>query len=246
MCPAWGSKRRPNPFRHPNPSGTRYVDIAQLIQTVALYALPVLFAITAHEAAHGYVAHHFGDDTAWKLGRVTLNPVPHIDPVGTILMPLMLYFATSGAFLFGYAKPVPVRFGNLRNPKRDMVWVALAGPASNLAQALLWGMLFYVLQGAGITEPFFQKMCQGGILVNVVMFAFNLFPLPPLDGGRILVGLLPYRQAEMVSRLEPWGFFIVMGLVLIGVVSSLWLQPVMGMTFALLDVLLYPFAALVR
>lgn len=222
------------------------MDIAQLIQTVALYALPVLFAITAHEAAHGYVAHHFGDDTAWKLGRVTLNPVPHIDPVGTILMPLMLYFATSGAFLFGYAKPVPVRFGNLRNPKRDMVWVALAGPASNLAQALLWGILFYVLQGAGITEPFFQKMCQGGILVNVVMFAFNLFPLPPLDGGRILVGLLPYRQAEMVSRLEPWGFFIVMGLVLIGVVSSLWLQPVMGMTFALLDVLLYPFAALVR
>ena len=222
------------------------MDIAQLIQTVALYALPVLFAITAHEAAHGYVAHHFGDDTAWKLGRVTLNPVPHIDPVGTILMPLMLYFATSGAFLFGYAKPVPVRFGNLRNPKRDMVWVALAGPASNLAQALLWGILFYVLQGAGITEPFFLKMCQGGILVNVVMFAFNLFPLPPLDGGRILVGLLPYRQAEMVSRLEPWGFFIVMGLVLIGVVSSLWLQPVMGMTFALLDVLLYPFAALVR
>ena len=222
------------------------MDIAQLIQTVALYALPVLFAITAHEAAHGYVAHHFGDDTSWKLGRVTLNPVPHIDPVGTILMPLMLYFATSGAFLFGYAKPVPVRFGNLRNPKRDMVWVALAGPASNLAQALLWGILFYVLQGAGITEPFFQKMCQGGILVNVVMFAFNLFPLPPLDGGRILVGLLPYRQAEMVSRLEPWGFFIVMGLVLIGVVSSLWLQPVMGMTFALLDVLLYPFAALVR
>ena len=222
------------------------MDIAQLIQTVALYALPVLFAITAHEAAHGYVAHHFGDDTAWKLGRVTLNPVPHIDPVGTILMPLMLYFATSGAFLFGYAKPVPVRFGNLRNPKRDMVWVALAGPASNLVQAWLWGMLFYVLQGAGITEPFFLKMCQGGILVNVVMFAFNLFPLPPLDGGRILVGLLPYRQAEMVSRLEPWGFFIVMGLVLIGVVSSLWLQPVMGITFALLDVLLYPFAALVR
>ena len=222
------------------------MDIAQLIQTVALYALPVLFAITAHEAAHGYVAHHFGDDTAWKLGRVTLNPVPHIDPVGTILMPLMLYFATSGAFLFGYAKPVPVRFGNLRNPKRDMVWVALAGPASNLAQALLWGILFYVLQGAGITEPFFLKMCQGGILVNVVMFAFNLFPLPPLDGGRILVGLLPYRQAEMVSRLEPWGFFIVMGLVLIGVVSSLWLQPVIGITFALLDVLLYPFAALVR
>jgi Zn-dependent protease len=109
------------------------MDIANIIQTVAIYALPVLFAITVHEAAHGYAARHFGDNTAWMLGRITLNPLKHIDPVGTILMPLLLYFATSGAFLFGYAKPVPVRFGNLRNPKRDMIWVALAGPAANLA-----------------------------------------------------------------------------------------------------------------
>ena len=115
------------------------MDIADLIQTVALYALPVLFAITLHEAAHGYAARYFGDDTAWKMGRVSLNPMQHIDPMGTILMPLLLYFATSGAFLFGYAKPVPVRFGNLRNPKRDMIWVALAGPGANLLMALLWG-----------------------------------------------------------------------------------------------------------
>ncbi len=218
------------------------MDIANLIQTVVLYALPVLFAITVHEAAHGYAARHFGDDTAYVMGRITLNPLKHIDPVGTILMPLMLYFATSGAFLFGYAKPVPVRFGNLRNPKRDMVWVALAGPGVNLLQAFLWGALLLVLQGVGVTEMFFLKMCQGGVLVNVVMFVFNLFPLPPLDGGRILVGLLPYRQAELVSRIEPWGFFVVMALVVAGVVSTLWMQPLMALTFGLLHLLWTPFS----
>jgi Zn-dependent protease len=222
------------------------MDIANLIQTVLIYAIPVVFAITVHEAAHGYAARHFGDNTAYMLGRITLNPVKHIDPMGTILMPLMLYFATSGAFLFGYAKPVPVQFGNLRNPKRDMVWVALAGPGANLVQALIWGVLLYVLLGIGMTEPFFIKMCQGGMLVNVVMFAFNLFPLPPLDGGRILVGLLPYKQAELVSRIEPYGFFIVMGLVLLGVVSKLWLQPVMALTFGALNIVLAPLAWLVR
>ncbi len=220
------------------------MDIAEIIQTVSLYALPVLFAITVHEAAHGYAARHFGDNTAAMLGRVTLNPMRHIDPVGTILMPLVLYFATSGAFLFGYAKPVPVRFGNLRHPKRDMVWVALAGPGSNLVMGLLWGILLYVLLGAGVSEPFFLKMCQGGVLVNVVMFAFNMFPLPPLDGGRILVGLLPYRQAELVSRVEPWGFFIVMALVIMNVISTLWMQPVMALTYGFLKILLTPFAAL--
>ena len=216
------------------------MDITHLIQSIAIYALPVLFAITVHEAAHGYAARHFGDNTAYMLGRITLNPLKHIDPVGTILMPLLLLFATSGAFLFGYAKPVPVRFGNLRNPKRDMIWVALAGPGVNFVQALLWGALFIILHGTGVTEPFFLKMAQGGILVNLVMFAFNLFPLPPLDGGRILVGLLPYRQAELVSRIEPWGFFIVMALVLSGIVSTLWLQPLMSLSYALLDILLSP------
>jgi Zn-dependent protease len=165
--------------------------------------------------------------------------------MGTILMPLLLYFATSGAFLFGYAKPVPVRFGHLRQPKRDMIWVALAGPGANLAQALAWGVLLHLLVAIGVNEPFFLKMCQAGMLVNVVMFAFNLFPLPPLDGGRILVGLLPYRQAVMVSRIEPWGFFIVMALVITGVVSSLWMRPVMSLTFGLLDVLLSPLSALI-
>jgi len=220
--------------------------MTDLIQTVLIYALPVLFAITVHEAAHGYAARHFGDNTAWQLGRITLNPLKHIDPVGTILMPLMLYFATSGAFLFGYAKPVPVRFGNLRNPKSDMVWVALAGPAVNLLQALLWGVLLYLLAGAGLREPFFIEMCRAGMLVNVVMFVFNLFPLPPLDGGRILVGLLPWKQAQMVSRIEPWGFFIVMGLVVAGVVSSFWMRPLMSLTYRFLDLALTPLSFLIR
>ena len=222
------------------------MDIANLIQTVAIYALPVLFAITIHEAAHGYVARYLGDNTAWALGRVTLNPLKHIDPVGTIVMPLVLYIATSGTFLFGYAKPVPVQFGRLRNPKRDMVWVALAGPASNLIQALLWGIAFYLLQGTGVSEPFFIKMCQAGMLVNVVMFVFNLFPLPPLDGGRVLVGLLPYKQAALVSRIEPWGFFVVMALVLAGVINSFWMKPLMSATYTFLETILTPLAMLVK
>jgi Zn-dependent protease len=221
------------------------MDFAQIIQTVAIYAIPVLFAITVHEAAHGYAARHFGDNTAYKLGRITLNPMKHIDPLGTIAMPLMLYFATSGAFLFGYAKPVPVNFGRLRNPKRDMVWVALAGPGANLAQAIGWTIVLYVLFALGVDERFFLDMCRAGVLVNLVMFAFNLFPLPPLDGGRILVGLLPYRQAELVSRLEPWGFFIVMALVISGLVGNLWLRPLMAVTNSAIQLLLTPLRMLI-
>ena len=222
------------------------MNISDLIQTVLIYALPVIFAITLHEAAHGYAAQRLGDATAAMLGRVTLNPFVHIDPMGTILMPLLLYFSTGGAFLFGYAKPVPVRFDQLRHPKRDMVWVALAGPAANLLQALLWGVVLYALAAAGVSERFFIEMCKAGMLTNVVMFAFNLFPLPPLDGGRILVGLLPWRQAVMFSKIEPWGFFIVMALVITGVVNNLWMQPLIGLTFDVLKLLLSPLAALIR
>ena len=220
------------------------MDIANLIQTIAIYALPVIFAITVHEAAHGYVARYFGDNTAWVMGRVTLNPMKHIDLVGTIVMPVLLYVATAGTFLFGYAKPVPVNFGNLRRPKQQLVWVALAGPGANFVQALLWGVLLYLVNAAGVTERFVLEMCRAGMLVNVVMFVFNLFPLPPLDGGRILVGLLPWRQAQLVSRVEPWGFFIVMALVLTGVVSSLWMRPLMALTFSALQTLLTPLAML--
>jgi Zn-dependent protease len=190
------------------------VDTSNLIQTVSVYAIPVIFAITLHEAAHGYAAKYFGDRTAYMLGRVTLNPFSHIHWVGTILLPLLLYFSTSGALLFGYAKPVPVNFGNLRHPKRDMVWVALAGPGINLVQALVWALLFVVYTDFGVSEKFFLAMCKAGVLSNVVMFAFNLFPLPPLDGGRIVVGLLPWKQAYQFSRIEPYGFFIVIALAL--------------------------------
>lgn len=222
------------------------MDIANLIQTVAIYALPVLFAITVHEAAHGYVARHFGDPTAAMMGRVTLNPAKHIDPIGTILMPLVLYFATAGHFLFGYAKPVPVNFSQLRHPKRDMIWVALAGPASNFIQAIFWAVVFVLLMSFGMRERFFLEMANAGIKVNLVMWAFNLFPLPPLDGGRVLVGLLPYRQAEVVSRIEPWGFFIVMALVVAGVVSTYWLQPLMAVGQTLVEFIVTPLILLFR
>ncbi|MBS0451338.1 MAG: site-2 protease family protein [Proteobacteria bacterium] len=223
------------------------MDINQLVQTVLIYALPVIFAITVHEAAHGYAARYLGDNTAWMLGRVTLNPLKHIDPIGTIAMPLLLYFATSGAFLFGYAKPVPVNFGQLRHPKRDMVWVALAGPVSNFVQAILWALLLVGLLALGIREPFFVRMCQAGVLVNLVMWAFNLFPLPPLDGGRVLAGLLPRGAAqELLARIEPYGFFIVMGLVIAGVVGNWWLRPLMDFGYEAINFLLTPFAALLH
>ena len=214
------------------------MDTTNLIQTVSVYAIPVIFAITLHEAAHGYAAKYFGDNTAYMMGRVTLNPFPHIHLVGTILLPLLLYFSTNGALLFGFAKPVPVDFGNLRHPKRDMVWVALAGPASNLVQAIVWALLFVVYTDFGVSEKFFLAMCKAGVLSNVVMFAFNLFPLPPLDGGRLVVGLLPWKQAYQFSRVEPYGFYIVMALVITGVVNHLWLDPVMNATFGLIQLML--------
>lgn len=201
-----------------------------LIRTLLVYALPVLFSITLHEAAHGYAARHFGDPTAAALGRISLNPLRHIDPVGTLAMPLLLYLATAGAFVFGYAKPVPVDWRRLRHPKRDMVWVAFAGPAANLAQALAWALAGVALVASAApdspAEPFFLLMARAGVLVNLVMFAFNLLPVPPLDGGRILVGLLPPGLARPVARIEPFGFFIVVGLVIAGIVSTWWMLPI--------------------
>jgi Zn-dependent protease len=220
------------------------VDFNNLIQTILIYALPVLFAITVHEAAHGYAARYFGDNTAAMMGRITLNPAKHIDPIGTILMPLLLYFATSGAFMFGYAKPVPVRFDKLRHPKRDMVWVALAGPAANFIQALLWALLFVVLRMSDVQERFFIEMADAGIMVNLVMWAFNLFPIPPMDGGRILVGLLPWKQAVMVSRIEPWGFFIVMALVITKVITTFWMLPLMSAGSWVVNLIMTPFILL--
>ena len=222
------------------------MDTNQIIQTIAVYALPVLLAITLPEAAHGYAARAFGDNTAWMAGRITLNPLRHIDPLGTVVMPIAIYLATQGAFLFGYAKPVPVDFNALRHPKRDMIWVALAGPGANLFQAIVWAAAFIVLRGLGIDEPFVIKTCQAGVFVNVIMMVFNLLPLPPMDGGRVLVGLLPWRAAMAVSRIEPYGFFILLALLLLGLVSEFWMQPLMSVSFAFLDLLLAPLQLLFR
>jgi Zn-dependent protease len=215
-----------------------------IIRTIAVYALPVLLAITLHEAAHGYIAMRLGDKTAFVLGRVTLNPLKHIDPFGTVLIPIMLAIATSGAFVFGYAKPVPVAFGNLRNPRRDMALVALAGPASNYIQAVLWGAALVVMYGVGVDERFFLEVARAGLLVNIIMAVFNLFPLPPLDGGRILVSLLPPKLGSTLDQIEPYGFFIVMALVVTGVVSSIWMQPLMAISGDVINVLLAPLRAI--
>lgn len=183
------------------------MDISALIQTIAISALPVIFAITLHEAAHGYAARHFGDSTAWLAGRISLNPLRHVEWFGTVALPILLY-AIGSPFLFGWAKPVPVNFGRLRNPKRDMLWVAAAGPGVNLAMAMGWALLLKVdalIPLNMYTQPL-ALMCEVGIDINLALMALNLIPLPPLDGGRIAVSLLPYPMAVRFARIERWGF----------------------------------------
>ena len=206
----------------------------QLIQTIALAAIPVLFAITLHEAAHGYVARHFGDMTADKAGRISLNPLHHIDPFGTIILPLLTLWM--GGILFGGAKPVPVNFAALRRPKQDMLWVAIAGPASNLAMALGWALLYKM--GLMFPESYFADpmlgMAMWGIKINVVLMVLNLLPLPPLDGGRVAVSLLPHRQAFQLAKIEPYGMFILIFLAMTPVLSFI-LSPLIGLMFKLLS-----------
>ncbi len=196
--------------------------LESLIQTLAVAALPVIFAITLHEAAHGYAARHFGDPTAWQLGRISLNPLRHIDLWGTIVIPVAILLFSGGSFLFGYAKPVPVDFGRLRNPKRDMLWVAAAGPGANLFMALCWaGMLklAWLMPGNDFTLPL-SEMSKIGIMVNCVLMVLNLLPLPPLDGGRIAVSLLPHKLAWKFAQLEPWGFPILLVLLFTGILGT--------------------------
>lgn len=204
---------------------------------MTIYALPVLLAITLHEAAHGYAALRFGDDTAKRMGRLSLNPLVHIDPVGTLLIPgLALFF---GNFLFGWAKPVPVNFGNLRNPKRDMLWVAAAGPASNFGMAIGWAILLKLSGELGDNSAgqLLSSMAQAGVQINVSLMILNLLPLPPLDGGRILVSLLPTSQAVVVARIEPYGFFILLALAYTGILGKI-MYPFVAMTYSFLDLIL--------
>ncbi len=196
------------------------------LQTIALWAVPVVFAITLHEAAHGYVARRFGDHTAEMQGRITLNPLRHIDLVGTILVPGALILAAKALggplLIFGWAKPVPVNFANLRDPKRDMLWVAAAGPAANFVMAFLWGLAYKLdAQSPLGPSPVLLEMAQAGIAVNLVLMALNLIPIPPLDGGRIAVSLLPARASALWRRLEPWGLLLILALLMTGLLNSL-------------------------
>jgi Zn-dependent protease len=207
-----------------------------LIQKIAIYALPVLLAITLHEAAHAYAAKRFGDATAYMMGRMTLNPLKHIDPVGTVLLPLLSLVI--GGFLFGWAKPVPVNFGALRNPRVGMRWVAAAGPAANLVMAIMWVLLLKlaIVMDNDYSRPL-ALMSQAGIGINVVLMVLNLMPILPLDGGRIVESLLPRRLAYNFSRLEPYGMWILLALVFTGLLSPI-LRPFTTMVYELLGFLL--------
>ncbi|MBS0336057.1 MAG: site-2 protease family protein [Proteobacteria bacterium] len=194
----------------------------QLIQTIAIYALPVLFAITLHEAAHGYVARHFGDMTAFAQGRISLNPLRHVDPVGTLLVPLVILLVSGGRFLFGWAKPVPVNYSALRKPKQHMAWVAAAGPAANLAMAIGWALLLkagMAMPESSYSEPM-ARMAEAGVRVNLIFMLLNLLPILPLDGGRVLASLLPNRMSWQYAKLEPWGLPVLLVLVVTNMLDA--------------------------
>ena len=201
------------------------MQLEALAVKIAISAIPIVLAITVHEASHGYAAKYFGDLTAERLGRITLNPLKHIDPVGTILLPALTLFF--GGVLFGWAKPVPVNFGNLRNPKKDMLWVAAAGPASNLVMAILWSLLLGVIKyelSRGVYSPSFPFLLQMsfvGVTINVVLMVLNLLPMPPLDGGRIAVSLLPNNLAFKLAQVEKYGFAILIALMFTGVLNKI-------------------------
>ena len=213
------------------------LDINAIVQAISVLALPVIFAITLHEAAHGYAARHFGDPTAWQQGRISLNPLRHIDPVGTILIPLAIVLFSGGSFLFGYAKPVPVDFARLRNPKQDMFWVAAAGPGANLAMAGFWALMFKL---SWLLPQYFStplaRMAEAGIMINVVLMILNLLPLPPLDGGRIAVSLLPHRLAWKFAQMERWGFPILLLLLFTGILGAI-MNPLVDLSVAAITTL---------
>jgi Zn-dependent protease len=204
-----------------------------IIQKIVIYALPVIFAITVHEAAHGYAARYFGDMTAQEEGRISLNPLKHIDPFGTIILPALTVML--GGILFGWAKPVPVNFGRLRNPKKDMLWVAAAGPASNLVMAIIWALVLKssVSMPDGIAVPLLL-MAKAGVMINIVLMVLNLLPLPPLDGGRIAVSLLPNNLARSFAQLERYGFVILIVLLFTGILGKI-MDPFIGAAYSIIN-----------
>ncbi len=204
-----------------------------ILQKIVIYALPVIFAITVHEAAHGYAARYFGDMTAHNEGRISLNPLKHIDPFGTIILPALTIML--GGILFGWAKPVPVNFGRLRNPKKDMLWVAAAGPASNLVMAIIWALVmkYAVSAPEAIAIPLLL-MAKAGVMINIVLMVLNLLPLPPLDGGRIAVSLLPNNLARSFAQLERYGFIILIVLLFTGILGKI-LDPFIGAAYSVIN-----------
>ena len=199
------------------------MELISNLEKIFSFVVPLIFAITSHEVAHGYFANLFGDSTAKKLGRLTLNPIPH------------------GAFSFGYAKPVPVKFNNLFRPKLHMIYVALAGPLANFIQAIFWSLIYVMLEILYPTEPsLFNEICSFGILINILLFVINLFPLPPLDGGRILLGLLPRNLSEIFSKIEPYGFIFFILFFFAGLLNEFWVEPLMNLTYKLLNLFTYP------
>ena len=213
------------------------MNIDELIRNLAVYALPVLFALTMHDAAQAYVARWFGDNTAHAAGRTTFNPLAHIDPVGTILIPTVMYLVSG--FVFGYAKPLPMNYGQMRNPKRDMAWVALSGPGANFIMALLWLVIAIFLQYFSVQEEFPHLVARAGVQTNLWLMAFNLLPLPTMDGGRVLFTILPHKAAYQFARLEPYSFIILLALIFLHLIGP-WLALVGMVANALMRLIASP------
>lgn len=222
------------------------MDIGNLIQQAAILTLPLLFAITLSESARGHAAYWLGDKTGWSQGRVTWNPANHVSPVETIVIPLVMFFATNGSFVFGSAKRIPIDYRNLREPKSAAIWIELASPIALFVMALLWYIAFTLLHLMQVQEPFVMGTCKAGIFVSLSLFAFQLLPIPPLAGGRILLFSLPPKYGAQLSRVEPWSMWIILILALVGVLGPLWMSPITQLGLAALQLMTLPLTALLN
>lgn len=221
-----------------------YMDLGALIRQAAILALPLVLAITLSEAARGRVAFWLGDKTGWSEGRLTWNPANHISLMATIVVPLAMFFATQGAFIFGNAKIIPIDYRNLRDPKQGVIWIEMASPVSLLLMALAWYLVLGCIAVAGVQEEFFLEVCKAGIFVCLSLFAFQLLPIPPLAGGRILLFSLPQKYALAMARIEPWGVWIILLLAIAGLLGPMWMRPITELGLKLLQLITMPLFAL--